>query len=59
MQQYSIGANQTVINNVYPKLHPLIADQNKVTGLIDVYSVMGGETSIRRERSPLGGSMID
>ena len=38
-----------MINNVYPKLHPLIADQNKVTGLIDVYSVMGGETSIRKE----------
>ena len=31
MAQYSIGANQTVINSVYPKLVPLIAKANGIT----------------------------
>jgi lysophospholipase L1-like esterase len=44
MQQYSIGANQTVINSVYPKLVSLIQKSNKVLGPIDVYSGMGGVT---------------
>lgn len=44
MQQYSIGANQTVINSVYPKLVPLIEKADDVTGLIDVYTGMGGVT---------------
>lgn len=42
MQLYSIGANQTVINSVYPKLIPLIQQANKVKGPIDVYTGMGG-----------------
>merc|ERR1711988_1313742 len=44
MQQYSIGANQTVINSVYPKLVPLITKDNNVNGPIDVYTGMGGVT---------------
>ena len=45
MAQYSIGANQTVINSVYPKLLPLIAAANEpaVTGVVDMYTAMGGE----------------
>jgi len=43
MQQYSIGANQTVINSVYPKLVPLINQANDIgTDVIDVFSGMGG-----------------
>lgn len=42
MQQRSIGANQTVINSVYPNLFPLIAKENSATGLIDVFTGMGG-----------------
>jgi len=42
MQQYSIGANQTVINSVYPQLVPLIAKDNNLDGVIDVFSGMGG-----------------
>merc|ERR1712190_147355 len=44
MAKYSIGANQTVINSVYPKLVPLIQKANKVLGPIDVYTGMGGVT---------------
>lgn len=44
MQQYSIGANQTVINSVYPKLIPLIEKAGNINGLIDVYTGMGGVT---------------
>merc|ERR1712100_292092 len=44
MQQYSIGANQTVINSIYPKLVPLIQKANNVLGPIDVYTGMGGVT---------------
>ena len=45
MQLNSYGMNQTVINGVYPKLLPLIAAANQpaVTGVIDVYTPMGGE----------------
>ncbi|KAK3279975.1 hypothetical protein CYMTET_12166 [Cymbomonas tetramitiformis] len=42
MQRYSIGANQTVINSVLPKLIPMIANENSVLGPIDVFSGMGG-----------------
>jgi lysophospholipase L1-like esterase len=43
MEQYSIGANQTVINSVYPILIPLIGKANKIENApIDVYSGMGG-----------------
>merc|ERR1712190_355034 len=44
MAKYSIGANQTVINSVYPKLVPLIQKANNVLGPIDVYTGMGGVT---------------
>ena len=39
MAQYSIGANQTVINSVYPKLVPLIGHDNlpAVTGVVDLF----------------------
>jgi len=42
MAQYSIGANQTVINSVFPKLVPLIQKAGKVLGPIDVFTGMGG-----------------
>jgi len=43
MQARSIGANQTVINSVYPKLVPLINAANSVgTAVIDIFSAMGG-----------------
>jgi len=44
MAKYSIGANQTVINTVYPKLVSLIQKANKVLGPIDVFTGMGGVT---------------
>lgn len=44
MKESAIGANQTVINSVFPKLLPLIANANrkKVAGTIDVFTGMGG-----------------
>ena len=46
MQLDSIGANQTVINSVYPKLIPLI---NQANGLphapIDIFAAMGGKSN--------------
>lgn len=43
MANRSIGANQTVINSVYPKLFPLIHNDNELTtNVIDVYTAMGG-----------------
>lgn len=43
MQLDSIGANQTVINSVYPKLIPLIHAANKLTEpVIDIFTGMGG-----------------
>jgi len=44
MQKDSIGANQTVINSVYPKLVPLIEKKAAVNGIIDIYTGMGGVT---------------
>ena len=42
-QLYSIGANQTVINSLYPKLVPLINTANKLQHpSIDVFTAMGG-----------------
>jgi len=50
MQHGSIGANQTVINSVYPKLVPLIATANKIIPPpIDVYTGMGGVTDWQDE----------
>jgi len=44
MQLDSIGANQTVINSVYPKLVPLINEKNELPhDPIDVFSAMGGK----------------
>jgi hypothetical protein len=44
MAHGSIGANQTVINSVYPKLVPLINAANSLAAntIIDVFSAMGG-----------------
>jgi len=44
MQQGAYGMNQTIINTIFPKLVPLIAAANAdvVTGVVDVYSGMGG-----------------
>jgi len=43
MQVYAIGANQTVINTVYPQLIPMIVEENEGTkGPIDVFNGMGG-----------------
>ena len=52
MEQYSIGANQTVINNVFPNLIPLIekANSDVVVKTIDVYQGMGGETNWRQDK---------
>lgn len=52
MQQYAIGANQTVINSVYPKLVPLIQRANKVLGPIDVYTGMGGVADWKAQFPP-------
>ena len=43
MQRDVYGMNQTVINGVYPNLVPLIAKENGLDGLIDLYTPMGGE----------------
>lgn len=47
MQDKSIGANQTVINNVYSNLVPLIENANKpeVLSSIDIFHGMGGEAN--------------
>jgi len=43
MQHGSIGANQTVINSVYPDLVPLIAQAANLTTVpISIYSALGG-----------------
>jgi len=43
MQHGSIGANQTVINSVYPALVPLIAQAANVTTVpISIYAGLGG-----------------
>ena len=45
MKNGSIGANQTVINSLYPRLVPLIAKaHDAVAGTIDVFKGMGGVT---------------
>lgn len=44
MQAGSIGANQTVINTVFPTIVPLIASANKLPFPADVYGGMGGVT---------------
>ena len=46
MEHGSIGANQTVINNVYSKLIPLIqqANKNVVVSTVDIFHGMGGES---------------
>ena len=50
MQQYSIGANQTVINDVFPALVPAINAANKVgTTPIDVFTALGGEPNWRKD----------
>lgn len=44
MQLDSIGANQTVINSVYPKLVPLINEANRLPhDPIDIFAAMGGK----------------
>jgi acyl-CoA thioesterase-1 len=45
MQLDAYGMNQTVINSVYPKLIPLIAQANEaaVSGMVDMFTPMGGE----------------
>jgi len=44
MAKDSIGANQTVINSVYPKLVPLIGTANGIKNApIDVFTGMGGK----------------
>lgn len=43
MQHGSIGANQTVINSVYPALVPLIAQAANITTVpVDIFGAMGG-----------------
>lgn len=50
MQLDSIGANQTVINTVFPSLVPAINKENKVsTAPIDIFSAMGGESNWKRD----------
>jgi lysophospholipase L1-like esterase len=49
MQQAAYGMNQTVINDVYPKLVPLIARDagSKAEKPIDIYGAMGGTPNWR------------
>jgi len=48
----SYGMNRTVINSVYPKLVPLIKYANPaVTGMIDLYTAMGGELQWNTDQS--------
>lgn len=55
MQRDSIGANQTVINNVYPALIPLIARANNLTTTpIDVFGAMGGVPNWQQLFPPAG-----
>lgn len=42
MKKYAIGANQSVINSVFPSLVPLIAKDNNLDGVVDVFGGMGG-----------------
>jgi lysophospholipase L1-like esterase len=42
MQEFSYGMNRTVINSVYPDLVSLIAKDNALDGVIDVFGGMGG-----------------
>merc|ERR1711865_130870 len=42
MAARSIGANQTVINSVYPQLVPMIVKENSILGPINVFTGMGG-----------------
>merc|ERR1711874_694547 len=42
MAHGALGINQTVINTVLPHLVPLIARNNSVDGVIDVFGGMGG-----------------
>jgi lysophospholipase L1-like esterase len=50
MQKDSIGANNTVINDVYPALVPAINAANKLgTPVIDIFSAMGGNPNWRKD----------
>merc|ERR1712146_547540 len=42
MQLDSYGMNQTVINTVFPKIVPQIAQANQLQGHVDLYAAMGG-----------------
>ena len=42
MKPWAYGMNQTVINSILPKLLPLIATENALDGVIDIFSGMGG-----------------
>jgi lysophospholipase L1-like esterase len=42
MQLDAYGMNQTVINTVFPKLLPLIADANHLPAPVDLFGAMGG-----------------
>ena len=43
-QHGAIGANQTVINSIYPQLLPLIKASNRLDGIVDAFAAMGGRT---------------
>jgi len=50
MQLGAIGANQTVINDLYPTLVPLITESLKsVRGPIDIFSALGGSPHWRKQ----------
>ena len=42
MELDAYGMNSTVINQVFPKLVPLISKANKLDGTIDIFEAMGG-----------------
>lgn len=55
MKDRSIGASQTVINDVLPSLVPKIAEHNQInTKPIDIYSYFGGGPNWKNEFPPNG-----
>lgn len=42
MQLRSTGMNQTVINDIFPQIVPMIAENKSLDGVIDVFAGMGG-----------------
>ena len=58
-QRYAIGANQTVINSVYPELIPMIVAENEGTkGPIDVFNGQCAQYETPKPQTPNPKSQI-